>query len=48
VTVLIDGRHMCAMARGILDTHSIMKVNVLRGAFQKDQHLRNAFLARLS
>jgi acyl-CoA reductase-like NAD-dependent aldehyde dehydrogenase len=30
------------------DTHSIMKVNVMPGAFQKDQHLRNEFLARLS
>ena len=48
VAVLIDGQHMCAMARGVRDTHSIMKVNVMHGAFQKDQHLRNGFLARLS
>jgi GTP cyclohydrolase I len=48
VAVLIDGQHMCAMARGVRDTHSIMKVNVMHGAFQKDQHLRNEFLARLS
>jgi len=39
---------MCAMARGVRDSHSIMKVNVMHGAFQKDPHLRNEFLARLS
>jgi GTP cyclohydrolase I len=48
VAMLIDGQHMCAMARGVRDTHSMMKVNVMHGAFQKDQHLRNEFLARLS
>lgn len=48
VAVLIDGKHMCAMARGVRDTHSIMKVNVMHGAFQKDQNLRNEFLTRLS
>jgi GTP cyclohydrolase I len=48
VAVLIDGKHMCAMARGVRDTHSVMKVNVMHGAFQKDQNLRNELLARLS
>ena len=47
VGVLIDGKHMCAMARGVRDTHSIMKVNVMHGAFQKDQNLRNEFFTRL-
>jgi len=47
VAVLIDGKHMCAMARGIRDTHSIMKVNVMHGAFQKDQSVRSEFLMRL-
>jgi GTP cyclohydrolase I len=47
VAVLIDGKHMCAMARGARDTHSVMKVNVMHGAFQKDQNLRSEFLARL-
>jgi GTP cyclohydrolase I len=47
VAVLIDGKHMCAMARGVRDTHSIMKVNVMHGAFQRDQNLRNEFLMRL-
>ena len=48
VAVLIDGKHMCAMARGARDTHSVMKVNVMHGSFQKDQNLRNEFLARLT
>ena len=47
VAVLIEGKHMCAMARGVRDTHSIMKVNVMHGVFQKDQHARNEFLMRL-
>ena len=48
VAVLINGKHMCAMARGVRDTHSIMKVNVMHGAFQKDQTLRSELLSRLS
>src|SRR3954468_2448612 len=48
VAVLIEGKHMCAMARGARDTHSVMKVNVMHGAFQKDQNLRSEFLARLN
>jgi GTP cyclohydrolase I len=48
VAVLIDGKHMCAMARGVRDTHSTMKVNVMHGAFQKEQALRDEFLKRLS
>jgi len=47
VAVLINGKHMCAMARGVRDTHSVMKVNVMHGAFQRDQNLRSEFLARL-
>ena len=48
VAVLINGKHMCAMARGVRDTHSVMKVNVMHGAFQKDQSLRTELLSRLS
>jgi GTP cyclohydrolase I len=48
VAVLIDGKHVCAMARGVRDTHSNMKVNVMHGAFQKDQDVRSEFLLRLS
>jgi GTP cyclohydrolase I len=46
--VLIDGKHMCAMARGVRDTHSVMKVNVMHGAFQEDQSRRNELFLRLS
>ena len=47
VAVLIDGNHLCAMARDVRDTHSNMKVNVMHGVFQKDQNVRNEFLTRL-
>ena len=47
VAVLIDGQHLCAMARGVRDTHSTMRVNVMHGGFQTDQSLRNEFLMRI-
>ena len=47
VAVLIDGKHLCAMARGVRDTHSVMKVNVMHGVFQTDPNVRNEFLMRL-
>jgi GTP cyclohydrolase I len=46
--VLIDGKHMCAMARGARDSHSIMKVNVMHGAFQTDQSFRAELFMRLN
>jgi len=45
--VLIDGHHLCAMARGARDTHSVMKVNVMHGSFQNDQSLRMELFTRL-
>src|SRR5215207_2471799 len=47
VAVLIDGKHMCAMARGARDTHSVMRVNVMHGVFQKDQSYRSELFMRL-
>ncbi len=47
VAVLIEGKHMCAMARGVRDTHSVMKVNVMHGLFQSDPNVRSELLARL-
>jgi GTP cyclohydrolase IA len=47
VAVLIDGKHMCASARGARDSHSIMKVNVMHGVFQKDQSYRSELFLRL-
>jgi GTP cyclohydrolase IA len=46
--VLIDGEHLCAISRGVRDTHSVMRVNVMHGAFQKDQGLRNELLMRVA
>lgn len=48
VAVLIEGKHLCAMGRGVRDTHSTMKVNVMHGAFQNDQSLRTELLMRLN
>ena len=47
VAVMIDGKHMCAMARGVRDTHSTMKVNVMHGVFQKDPNVRNELFLRV-
>ncbi len=48
VAVLIEGKHMCAMARGVRDMQSVMKVNVMHGVFQKDPNARTELLMRLS
>jgi len=45
--VLIDGKHMCAMARGVRDSSSVMKVNVMHGSFQRDESLRAELFMRL-
>lgn len=47
VAVLIDGKHLCAMSRGVRDTHSVMKVNVMHGVFQSNPDTRREFLLRL-
>ena len=47
VAVLIDGKHLCAMARGARDTHSVMKVNVMHGVFQSNPDTRREFLLSL-
>ncbi len=43
-----DAKHLCAMARGVRDAHSTMKVNVLHGVFQKDSNYRTELFLRLS
>ena len=48
VAVLIEGKHLCAMGRGVRDTQSVMKVNVMHGVYQKDPQVRNELLMRLS
>ncbi len=47
VAVLIEGKHLCALARGVRDTHSTMKVNVMHGVFQTDQNRRTELLMRV-
>ena len=47
VAVLIEGKHLCAAARGVRDTHSVMKVNVMHGVFQSDHERRAELLMRL-
>ncbi|HWW02149.1 MAG TPA: GTP cyclohydrolase I [Candidatus Acidoferrum sp.] len=47
-SVLIDGTHLCACGRGVRDTHSVMKVNVLHGVFQQDQNARSELFMRLN
>jgi len=48
VAVLIEGKHLCAMARGVRDTQSVMKVDVMHGVFQKDPTVRTELLMRLT
>lgn len=48
VAVLIEGKHLCAMGRGVRDTQSIMKVNVMHGVFQKSPDVRTELLMRLT
>jgi len=47
VAVLIEGKHLCAMARGVRDTQSVMKVDVMHGVFQNDPHARSELFLRL-
>ncbi|HEY3763341.1 MAG TPA: GTP cyclohydrolase I FolE [Verrucomicrobiae bacterium] len=47
VAVLIDGKHLCAMGRGVRDDHSTMKVNVMHGVFQKNPESRNELFMRI-
>lgn len=47
VAVFIEGKHMCAMARGVRDSHSVMKVNVMHGLFQQDEARRAELFMRV-
>ena len=48
VGVLIEGKHLCAMGRGVRDTQSVMKVNVMHGVFQRDPNMRSELFMRLA
>ena len=47
VAVFIEGKHLCALGRGVRDAHSVMKVDVMHGVFQRDANLRHELLLRL-
>src|SRR5688500_5582306 len=44
--VLIDGKHMCVMARRVRATHSARKEDVMHGGHQADPTVRRELLAR--
>lgn len=44
VAVLIEGRHLCNVARGVEKNHSIMVTNLYLGKFEDDTNLQNKFL----
>lgn len=43
--VMLEGQHLCNMARGVSQLDSSMKTFAFLGAFKKDQSLREQFLS---
>lgn len=48
VAVIVEGRHMCAMMRGVKKPHTVMVTRSLLGAYQDDAAMRSELLAMLS
>lgn len=44
VAVVIEGRHLCMMARGVQKQAPVMTTNVMRGTFREDSSTRAEFL----
>lgn len=44
VAVVIEGRHLCMMARGVQKQAPVMTTNVMRGTFRDDSSTRGEFL----
>ncbi|MDE0687829.1 MAG: GTP cyclohydrolase I FolE [Candidatus Poribacteria bacterium] len=44
VAVVIEGRHLCMMARGVQKQAPVMTTNVMRGTFRDDSSTRAEFL----
>lgn len=44
VAILMEGRHLCNVARGIEKTTSIMSTCGFFGSFEKEVHLQNQFI----
>lgn len=47
VGVVVEGRHLCAMIRGVKKPNSIMVTSAMRGIFKTDQRTRQEFLSIL-
>ncbi|MDQ4077050.1 MAG: GTP cyclohydrolase I FolE [Chloroflexota bacterium] len=47
VGVVVEGRHMCAMIRGVKKPNSVMVTSAMRGGFKKDPRTRAEFMSLL-
>lgn len=47
VAVVVDGKHMCSMMRGVKKHDSSMTTSTMIGAFRSNQSTRNEFMAHL-
>lgn len=47
VAVVVDGKHMCSMMRGVEKHDSSMTTSTMLGAFRANQATRNEFMAHL-
>jgi GTP cyclohydrolase IA len=47
VAVVVEGKHMCSMMRGVEKHDSSMTTSTLLGAFRENQSTRNEFMAHL-
>ena len=45
VAVLIDAKHYCVKARGVMDSHSSTRTQALGGQFRESKQLRKEFLS---
>ena len=48
VAVMIDARHYCVKARGVMDSHSSTRTQAFGGRFREQDNLRREFLSRES
>jgi GTP cyclohydrolase IA len=48
VAVVLEGKHMCSMMRGVEKHDSSMTTSTMLGAFRENQSTRNEFMAHLS
>lgn len=48
VAVVMDGKHMCSMVRGVKKCHSGMTTSAMLGVFRENQTTRAEFMAHIS